>query len=561
MRCCPSRFRSGEWGLLALVVFAAFCPTLAVVSARADEEDLRRRLEELPQPWKEGVHRVTQPEYEETLRFWGEKHPGTLSVEQVGTSTKGMAIHLLVITDKSVPEADKQVAIVCCLHCGPERSGTSTALWLAEWLLGDSPEAAETRRKQVVLLMPVVNPEAYFETDRFGNANGIDPYTGGGAEKWDLATMTYTALDKAPEIRAFLAVVDRYQPEVIADLHGIGLQEYAANRLGDRRMYQGQTMFEVTGSAYSNYALRPWDWRVIEAMVAAGCEAGYPSDRFEADAQQAFWGPAIQPIAGRLWRGRPNFYTAQYAYVQYHTMLTALEIGWEQSGVARMQGLLRIGNNVWESEGVPGYPVNRVKAFVGHFVTAYGQTAQERRRSRVELWQQQERYWQAMLYPQTDGRESYVLAVTDEAAKLLDGDKNRFLENLEGRPGFNVDAIRAFFEVGPEDKLYVEAGSSSPGTEARAVEHGLNMRLRLPYRNPDLVDCRLNGQPLAESPTDGYRRWFANGYTQVEIHIPPERAKSTGLFVVTCAYVPDVKRSYGWTPPREVLERTGKDSR
>jgi len=111
MRCCPSRFRSGEWGLLALVVFAAFCPTLAVVSARADEEELRRRLEELPQPWKEGVHRVTQPEYEETLRFWGEKHPGTLSVEQVGTSTKGMAIHLLVITDKSVPEADKQVGL------------------------------------------------------------------------------------------------------------------------------------------------------------------------------------------------------------------------------------------------------------------------------------------------------------------------------------------------------------------------------------------------------------------------------------------------------------------
>jgi hypothetical protein len=536
----------------------AVCLPLAVVPVRAAEDDVRARLEKLPQPWKKRVHRVTRQEYEATLRFWAEKHPGILSVEQIGKSIKGMGIQLLLITDKSVSDVDKQVALVCCLHGGPERSGPSTAMCLTEWLLGDSTEAAETRRKQVVLVMPVINPDSYFETDRFGNANGIDPYTGGGPGNWDLATMTYKALDKAPEIKAFLAVVDRYQPEVIADLHGIGLQEYAADRLGDRCMYQGQTMFEVTGSAYSNYALRPWDWRVIEAMVAAGCEAGYPSDRFEADGQRAFWGPAIQPLAGRLWRGRPNFYTAQYAYVKYHTMLAAFEIGWEESGVARMQGLLRIGNNVWKSEGVPGYPINRVKPFVGHFLTAYGQTAQARRRSRVELWQQQERFQQAMLYPQTDGRDSYVVAVTDEAAKLLDSDKDRFLDNLQGVPGFNVDAIRAFVDVGPEDKFYVERSLAAPATEVRSIEHGLGLRLRLPYRNPEIVHCRLNGQPLAESQTNGYRRWFANGYTQVQINIPPDVAKSTGLFVVTCAYVPDVKRSYGWTPPREVLERTGQ---
>jgi hypothetical protein len=134
------------------------------------------------------------------------------------------------------------------------------------------------------------------------------------------------------------------------------------------------------------------------------------------------------------------------------------------------------------------------------------------------------------------------------------------LDNLQNLPGFNVAAIRAFFDVGPEDKLYVERSSSAPGTEARSIEHGLGLRLRLPYRNPEMVDCRLNGQPLAESQTGGYRRWFANGYTHVQVNIPPDVAKSTGLFVVTCAYMPDVARSYGWTPPREVLERTGQTS-
>ena len=31
--------------------------------------------------------------------------------------------------------------------------------------------------------------------------------------------------------------------------------------------------------------------------------------------------------------------------------------------------------------------------------------------------------------------------------------------------------------------------------------------------------------------------------------------RNASLYVVTCAYVPEVKRSYGWTPPPEVVEK------
>ena len=47
----------------------------------------------------------------------------------------------------------------------------------------------------------------------------------------------------------------------------------------------------------------------------------------------------------------------------------------------------------------------------------------------------------------------------------------------------------------------------------------------------------------------------ANGFTQVQINVPPEKAAACTLFVVTCGYVPDVKRSYGWQPPPEVLKQ------
>ena len=85
--------------------------------------------------------------------------------------------------------------------------------------------------------------------------------------------------------------------------------------------------------------------------------------------------------------------------------------------------------------------------------------------------------------------------------------------------------------------------------------YGMAFRLRLPYRRPKLLDVRLNGHRLPESPTDGYQAWYADGFTQVQVNVPPAKTKSLRLAVVTCAYAPDVKRTYGWTPPREVLDR------
>ncbi len=112
----------------------------------------------------------------------------------------------------------------------------------------------------------------------------------------------YDSIDRAPEMAAFLKVVDEFQPDAHIDLHGTGLQEYGDDQLGKRERYQGQIMTEITGSAYSNYVLRPWDWRVTEAMIRAGNEAGFPSDRFEADAQQLLYGPGLEAIVGqRVW--------------------------------------------------------------------------------------------------------------------------------------------------------------------------------------------------------------------------------------------------------------------
>ncbi len=531
----------------------------ATLSSGAQEAvRLRAKLDELPKPWVKKLHRLTADEYEATIRYWQKKHPRNLTAEVPGKTREGESLYLLKITDPDVSDDDKQIALITALHAGPERSGTTTSMHLIEWLLSDDPEAVETRRRQIVLIMPIINPYAYFETDRFGTSVGIDPYTGSGPQNWDLKTMTFKAAKEVPELQTFLDVVDRYRPEVHLDLHGTGLQEYAPDQLGDRRRYAGQTMFEVTGSAYSNYALRPWDWRVTEAMIAAGVAEGYPSDRFEADAQRAYWGPAMNALTHLTWRGRPNFYTTQYAYAKYHTMVAALEIGWEASGLARTKGLLRIGNGTWPTRNRPGYPVDRVRSFIGHYVTAWGDNAMTRRTSRAELWNIQPRIHQTILYPQTEGRILYTANIGTNANRYMNVDPQRTADLLEKAPGVDAAAITAFIDAGPEVKLATFAATDRKSPFV-AVENGIGFHLRIPYRNPKLIDVRVNGHEQKVDRRHGYEAWFGAGFTHLRINIPPTISRKQSLYIITCAYRPDVKREYGWTPPAEVLKTLRKN--
>ncbi|QIF03382.1 M14 family zinc carboxypeptidase [Roseimicrobium sp. ORNL1] len=502
------------------------------------------------------VPRLTQDEYEATLRHWRTKYPKTFTFQKRGESPEGFAIYLAKVTDTAVSDADKQVCLVTALHSGPEHSGTTASFALMEWLLGDSPEAAETRRRQVVLFMPVINPMALFHTDRFRNSKGVDPYTSVGplGKALDARSLMLKNPEAAPEVAAVLSVIDEYQPEVHADLHGIGLQEYSPEQLGQRRLYQGQMMTEVTGSAYSNYTLRPWDWRVTEAMIAAGREAGFPSDRFEADAQRSLTGPEVAVQAGRLWSGQPLFYTSQYGYFKYHTMILALETAWEESAVARMRGLLQLGNMTWEDERAPGYPVGRMKSLIGRFITTWGRNAAERRASRAELWPAQEHAGMGLLYPETWGRATLVCATSRDAKQALQGDLKTLATRIAPFTGEEqAVALNTFFANGPEIKVALDTTMTKPNAESiPALKHGIGFRLRLPTLKPGKLDVRLNGMALPESREDGYEAWTADGWTQVQVHVPPAKAAAMSLYFVTCAYQPAEKRVIGWLPPAEV---------
>ncbi len=156
--------------------------------------------------------------------------------------------------------------------------------------------------------------------------------------------------------------------------------------------------------------------------------------------------------------------------------------------------------------------------------------------------------------PQTDGRDTFFLATSQDAAAALSSDPAVFLASLEKREGLDADAIKSFVRSGPEIKLAVDAARPR-ATPDEPIHHGIGFRLRLPYQTPKFTAIRLNGHSLSQSPTDGFQSWRANGFTQLQINVPPEKASKQDLYLVTCEYEPDEVRTIGWVPPKEVLKQ------
>ena len=199
---------------------------------------------------------------------------------------------------------------------------------------------------------------------------------------------------------------------------------------------------------------------------------------------------------------------------------------------------------------IPGYPVDRVKAFIGHYVTAWGKTAEQRRRSRVELWQKQGRFTQAVLYPQTDGRDTYFVATSEAAAEVLTKDRDQFLLAAGARNEIDAAALGGVVRSGPEIMLAIDKARSA-GDSPEPIQHGIGFRLRLPYNRPTINAVRLNGHLLEPGDSDGWRSWPANGFTQVQVNVPPQKSVKRDLYLITREYEPSEVRRIGWTPPAE----------
>jgi len=81
------------------------------------------------------------------------------SVRVIGTTLGGRPVHLVKITDRSVPDTEKTAVWVIARQHASEVGGSWAAEGLLQWLVGTDPQAAELRRRAVFYMIPFMNPD------------------------------------------------------------------------------------------------------------------------------------------------------------------------------------------------------------------------------------------------------------------------------------------------------------------------------------------------------------------------------------------------------------------
>ena len=459
-------------------------------------------------------------EIEAGLRRWADQHPDALQVEIPGRTAEGLPMLVARITDANVPDRDKQVALLTACHAGGELNSCTSLLRLAKWLLSADPEAARARRQQIVVIIPCADPEGYSRR-RVGNSLGGSPYM---AWTWDGVADP----EKNPEAVAIQQVIDQCQPDVHVDVHGV--------------WYEQQTMWESTGLSWASGLCRSYLHAIPRLMNHAAEQAGFLITAGEESAGQVRATAPVEGAEHHFYLGHAGVNDCVYSYHNYHTLAFTMEGGFEESIVIRLRRLLQIGNDQWPGEPHTGYPTGQIGCWTSVAIAAWGSTTEQRRRSRAELWQKLEQLKFGCGHPEPRGTMMAFCATTPAGVGLLADRKiDQVLAKLDPEQ-YDVEQLSAFYDRTPALNIEGLGGSAKP-EESSPIEHGLVMRLLIPYREAKITHLRLDGHEVNESRTDGYLLTRQPG-TIIHLNIPPGAIKP--LHIATCAYESPEQRRAGF---------------
>ena len=512
-------------------------PVVAVTTVAHGEEDHSQAY--IPHP--------TVKQIESGLKSWQSQFPQRIDVQLRGRSTEGRPLLLANITDETTADEDKQVVLLSATHTGSELNACTTLLHAIKWLLSGDDSAAEIRRRMIVLVMPCLNPDRYDSARELSiqDLAGKRNLTPRGHNVYHAFTREAVKKD-CPEAVALAEVAEHYQPDAALDVHGVWIR--------------GSAMWESTAFSWGDFRAHSYVPRLAEAMNAAAEAQGFFIVR-----PDEYSGRIKMPGRGGSYKHHyyyinDNVTVMTYLYHKYHTLAINCEVGYEESGVARIRATLEQGLKRWPTEVAAGYPNTQIQMWVNTSIAAWGDTAAKRRRSRVELWRKSGQMivggeWPQFAYGKIAG--CCVTRSTGARWAISKGsDDNRPVgvgANYREHPRINAEYIEDFFR----DTQVRRMGEAAEPSRTRRymaynpehasdepIEHGMAMRLMIPYDDATILDARLDGHPAEPSATDGYQVSQGPG-TVVQFNIPPGKVED--FHIVTCRYESPTKRRQGFT--------------
>jgi len=285
-------------------------------------------------------------------------NPGTVELHSLGLSAEGRHIKAVYITDKRVPLAEKEIAVVLGVRHGDEVGVVTAVASLLDWLVSQKGE--KTRSRQLVIVIPVANPDGFVKGEF-------------GVPRDRISKIEKTVI---------LPLILGCQADMILDIHSLDRGDLEAVITGHTTHLGEDDLIHGIAAC-----------RMVEGAAAAG----YP---------YVSHALGVQSLAPWLSTPRPprnasasyNNWVCAPAYEQLHSLVIGMEVNsfslnddeCGNSGLAAIVPLLELGNTRSSWECAPGYPNRILRGNMLISLRAAGQSAAERRKSRAELWQKRE---------------------------------------------------------------------------------------------------------------------------------------------------------------------------
>jgi hypothetical protein len=342
-----------------------------------------------------------------------EENRGIARGEILGKSPDHWDIPAVIVTNSDRPDDHKQIAIVTAARHGQEFGARVVAPEILRFLAGE--EAREIRDTQIVIVVPVVNPEG-FVSNQFCSSR--------------------TSLTRTE--RLILGGLFRaYPPDMIIDYHSLGAGSGSKIDIGDMEV--------ILPANTTRWAMdEQIHLHVAQRMVDAAEEAGWPYEIHTLeDLATYYFGEreignlpwtalkekmfllhmqdshddydipeeaAINTSTPQAGQTSYTNYTCGPAYMKWHSLVFGVETNHgaitdagdlAESGLAPCAALLKMGSGRFAWEKDAGYPVNLLHGDFRVSIRPVGDNAAKRRASRIRIWGERHHF----NYPQREMRD------------------------------------------------------------------------------------------------------------------------------------------------------------
>jgi Zinc carboxypeptidase len=191
-----------------------------------------------------------------------------VSIETIGRSQQGRSLLLAVLTGQSGFDPRLPTVLVLAQQHGNEPASGEAALELARMLANEQSQLLERTN---VLIIPRTNPDAAEKFIR-ESANGLD-------------INRDHLLVRTPEARAIAAVMRRFTPQVILDLHEFTVAGRWVNKFG--AMMRADAMLQAASVGNLNPLILSAQQRYLAAARNALETAGHRTQAYHTSSAQA----------------------------------------------------------------------------------------------------------------------------------------------------------------------------------------------------------------------------------------------------------------------------------